>query len=50
MAFHRNLIDFLWGVVPASVPPATSEDPRLALQWYLGEGGCLRSRWTQARD
>ena len=57
MAFHLHLIDLLWHVVPTASPllpddigRATSAERRLSLQSYLGEGGCLHSRWTHARD
>ncbi len=50
MAFHRHLIQLLWDVAPADIAPATAAKSRLAIQWYVGEDGCLCSRWTRARD
>ena len=50
MAFHQNLINALWGYLPASGPDlrpdAHQTKPRLAISWELGPDGRPQSHWV----
>lgn len=50
MAFHWNLIDLPWDVMPSGIAPSTSAKPALSLRWGLGDGGRVHSRWTHVCD
>ncbi|HVI06591.1 MAG TPA: hypothetical protein VM711_10920 [Sphingomicrobium sp.] len=49
MAFHQNLINALWGYLPAAGPTsrhhAPEAKPRLQVHWELGPDGRPQSHW-----
>ncbi len=57
MAFRLHLIDLLLDVAPPAslqvgldIEPAAAAQSRLSLEWYVGDGASLCSRWAHAGD
>lgn len=56
MAFHQNLINLLWGDLPAAASqlqydarPPFDANPRLKAHWVLDHDGHPRAHWVLAK-